>query len=111
VKALISTAARFGHDLKVLNAVENANALQKLVLVRKICKAFGENLKGMRFAIWGLAFKPNTDDMREAPSRVIIRELVDRGASICAYDPVAMVEAKRVIGEPIDYVTHPMQAL
>ncbi len=111
VKALIRTAARFGHDLKVLNAVENANATQKLVLVRKVCKAFGENLKGLRFAIWGLAFKPNTDDMREAPSRVIIKELVDRGASICAYDPVAMTEAKRVIEEPIDYATNPMQAL
>jgi UDPglucose 6-dehydrogenase len=111
VQALIRTAARFGHDLKVLNAVENANALQKLVLVRKVCKAFGENLKGMRFAIWGLAFKPNTDDMREAPSRVIIKELVDRGASICAYDPVAMTEAKRVIEEPVEYATNPMQAL
>ena len=111
VKALIRTAARFGHDLKVLNAVENANALQKMVLVRKVCKAFGESLKGMRFAIWGLAFKPNTDDMREAPSRVIIKELVDRGASISAYDPVAMNEAKRVIEDSIDYASGPMQAL
>ncbi|MFN4900138.1 MAG: UDP-glucose dehydrogenase family protein [Betaproteobacteria bacterium] len=111
VKALVRTAARFGHDLKVLNAVESANALQKLVLVRKICKAFGENLRGLRFAIWGLAFKPNTDDMREAPSRVIIKELIDRGASIVAYDPVAMKEAKRVITEPIDYADDPMQAL
>lgn len=111
VKALIRTAARFGHDLKVLNAVENANALQKLVLVRKVCKAFGESLKGMRFAIWGLAFKPNTDDMREAPSRVIIKELVDRGASICAYDPVAMEQAKQVIEDPVDYASGPMQAL
>jgi len=111
VKALIRTAARFGHDLKVLNAVENANALQKLVLVRKVCKAFGENLKGLRFAVWGLAFKPNTDDMREAPSRVIIKELVDRGASICAYDPVAMPEAKRVIEDAIDYADSPMAAL
>jgi UDPglucose 6-dehydrogenase len=111
VKALVRTAARFGHDLKVLNAVESANALQKLVLVRKICKAFGENLRGLRFAVWGLAFKPNTDDMREAPSRVIIKELIDRGASIVAYDPVAMKEAKRVIAEPIDYADDPMQAL
>ncbi|NBW01924.1 MAG: UDP-glucose 6-dehydrogenase, partial [Betaproteobacteria bacterium] len=62
-------------------------------------------------AIWGLAFKPNTDDMREAPSRVIIKELIDRGASIVAYDPVAMKEAKRVITEPIDYADDPMQAL
>jgi UDPglucose 6-dehydrogenase len=111
VKALIRTAARFGHDLKVLNAVENANALQKLVLVRKVCKAFGESLKGLRFALWGLAFKPNTDDMREAPSRVIIKELVDRGASISAYDPVAMDQARLVIEDSVDYATGPMQAL
>ncbi len=111
VKALIRTAAQFGHDLKVLHAVETVNVCQKLVLVRKVCKAFGENLKGLRFAIWGLAFKPNTNDMREAPSCVIIKELVERGASVCAYDPVAMNEAKRVIDAPIDYSTNPLQAL
>lgn len=111
VKALIQTAAGNGHDLSVLNAVEEANERQKLVLVKKITKAFGENLSGKRFAIWGLAFKPNTDDMREAPSRIIISELVRRGASIAAYDPVAMTEAKRVISEPIDYVDQPMAAL
>lgn len=111
VKALIKTANANGHDLKVLNAVEEANDQQKLVLVNKITKAFGENLSGKHFAIWGLAFKPNTDDMREAPSRIIISELVKRGASIAAYDPVAMTEAKRVIPESIDYVDQPMQAL
>lgn len=111
VKALIQTASAHGHPLAVLNAVEEANDRQKLVLVHKITKAFGENLSGKRFAIWGLAFKPNTDDMREASSRVIIAELVKRGASIGAYDPVAMDEAKRVIPESIDYVDHPMQAL
>jgi UDPglucose 6-dehydrogenase len=111
VKALIQTASAHGHPLAVLNAVEEANDRQKLVLVHKITKAFGENLSGKRFAIWGLAFKPNTDDMREASSRVIIAELVKRGASIAAYDPVAMEEAKRVIPEPIDYVGQPMQAL
>lgn len=111
VKALIKTAAGNGHDLAVLNAVEEANDRQKLVLVQKITKAFGENLSGKRFAIWGLAFKPNTDDMREAPSRVLISELVKRGASIAAYDPVAMTEAKRVIPEAIDYVGDPMAAL
>lgn len=111
VKALIRTAEQFGYDLKVLNAVENVNIIQKMVLIRKICKVFGEALKGLRFAVWGLAFKPNTDDMREAPSRVIIKELSDRGASICAYDPVAMTEAKRVISEPVDYVDDSMQAL
>jgi UDPglucose 6-dehydrogenase len=111
VKALIKTAADNGHDLRVLNAVESANEAQKSVLVKKIIRAFGEKLLGKRFAIWGLAFKPNTDDMREAPSRVIISELVARGAAICAYDPVAVAEAKRVIPEPIDYAYGAMQAL
>lgn len=111
VKALIKTASANGHNLKVLNAVEEANDQQKLVLVNKITKAFGENLSGKRFALWGLAFKPNTDDMREAPSRIIIAELIKRGASIAAYDPVAMTEAKRVTPESIDYVDQPMQAL
>jgi UDPglucose 6-dehydrogenase len=111
VKALIKTAASYGHHLQVLNAVEEANDAQKSVLVNKIIKAFGDNLTGKRFAMWGLAFKPNTDDMREAPSRIIIAELVRRGATICAYDPVAMTEAKRVISEPIDYASSPMQAL
>jgi len=111
VKALIKTAATNGHDLKVLNAVEDANEIQKSVLVKKIMRAFSENLSGKRFALWGLAFKPNTDDMREAPSRVIISELVSRGATICAYDPVAIKEAKRVITEQISYADGPMQAL
>jgi len=111
VKALIKTAASNGHDLRVLNAVEDANKLQKVILVKKIVRVFGETLSGMRFALWGLAFKPDTDDMREAPSRVIISELISRGASICAYDPVAMAEAKRVIAETIDYSVDPMQTL
>ena len=111
VKALIKTAAANGHDLKVLNAVEDANDLQKTVLVTKITKVFGNQLSGLRFAIWGLAFKPNTDDMREAPSRVVISELFRRGGSVCAYDPVAMAEAGRVINEPITYADSPMGAL
>jgi len=111
VKALLKTARQHGHDLRVLDAVEAANEHQKTVLVEKIVNAFGPNLHGRRFAMWGLAFKPNTDDMREAPSRVIVRELVARGASVCAYDPVAMTEARRVIPEPIEYVSDPMGAL
>jgi UDPglucose 6-dehydrogenase len=111
VKALIKTAAAKGHQLRVLTAVEEANEAQKSVLVKKIVASFGENLTGKRFALWGLAFKPNTDDMREAPSRVMISALIKRGASICAYDPVAMPEARRCISEPIDYAEHPMQAL
>jgi UDPglucose 6-dehydrogenase len=113
VKALIRTAAENGHGLKVLQAVEDANDAQKQVLVGKIVRRFGEDLAGRRFAVWGLAFKPNTDDMREASSRVLIGELLARGASVTAYDPVAMTEARRIFGdEPrIAYANTPEQAL
>jgi UDPglucose 6-dehydrogenase len=97
VQALIRTGAQNGVRLGVLHAVEEANERQKLVLVDKVVARFGEQLQGRTFALWGLAFKPNTDDMREAPSRVIIAELVKRGAQIRAYDPVAMPEAQRVL--------------
>jgi UDPglucose 6-dehydrogenase len=97
VKALIKTAQDVaGFDLKLLKAVEEVNDLQKYVLSKKIKKQFGDNLKGKHFALWGLAFKPNTDDMREASSRILISELINAGATITAYDPVAMVEAKRI---------------
>ena len=97
VKALIKTAKDVaGFDLKLLKAVEEVNDLQKYVLPKKIKKQFGDNLKGKHFALWGLAFKPNTDDMREASSRVLIGELIKAGATITAYDPVAMDEAKRI---------------
>ena len=111
VKALIKTATEHGHGLQVLGAVEAANEDQKSVLVNKVVKAFGESLSGKRFAVWGLAFKPNTDDMREAPSRVIIEALLARGATVCAYDPVAVEEAKRVLGSRIDYAAHANEAL
>jgi UDPglucose 6-dehydrogenase len=97
VKALIATGRENGVKLGVLQAVEDANDRQKHVLVDKIVARFGENLAGRSFAIWGLAFKPNTDDMREAPSRVIVAELARRGAALQAYDPVAMPEAARVL--------------
>jgi UDPglucose 6-dehydrogenase len=97
VKALIHTGRENGMDLGVLQAVEAANERQKHVLVDKITTRFGQDLTGMTFALWGLAFKPNTDDMREAPSRVIVAELARRGAAIRAYDPVAMEEAARVL--------------
>jgi UDPglucose 6-dehydrogenase len=101
VKALIHTGHQNGLPLKVLTAVEEANDHQKTVLVEKVVARFGNDLAGRRFAVWGLAFKPNTDDMREAPSRVIVDELLKRGASVCAYDPVAMPEARRVLeGRP-----------
>jgi UDPglucose 6-dehydrogenase len=93
VSALSKTAKEHGRDLKILDAVEAVNELQKYILVEKIEKRFGADLTGMKFALWGLAFKPNTDDMREAPSRVIIQELVKRGAQVVAHDPVAMPEA------------------
>ena len=113
VKALIRTARENGQDLKVLQAVEDANDVQKMVLVEKIVAKFGEDLSGRRFALWGLAFKPNTDDMREAPSRVIINELFRRGATVTAYDPVAMTETKRIYGdEPrLTLADKPMDAL
>ena len=97
VKALIKTAKDVaGFDLKLLKAVEEVNDLQKYVLPKKIKKQFGNNLTGKHFALWGLAFKPNTDDMREASSRVLIDELIKAGATITAYDPVAMDEGKRI---------------
>jgi UDPglucose 6-dehydrogenase len=113
VQALSRTAHDVGQDMKVLVAVEAANEAQKSVLTNKIVKKFGENLQGKTFAVWGLAFKPNTDDMREAPSRVLIADLLVRGATVCVYDPVAMPEAKRIFGdEPrIAYADSPMATL
>jgi UDPglucose 6-dehydrogenase len=99
VKALIHTGRENGLQLGVLQAVEAANERQKHVLVDKIVARFGEDLVGRTFALWGLAFKPNTDDMRDAPSRVIAAELARRGARLQAYDPVAMDEARRVLGD------------
>jgi UDPglucose 6-dehydrogenase len=97
VKALIHAGRENGMELGVLKAVEAANERQKLVLVDKIVARFGDDLGGRTFALWGLAFKPNTDDMRDAPSRVIVAELARRGARIQGYDPVAMPEAQRVL--------------
>jgi len=99
VKALIRTAEESGRELRVLRAVEDANEAQKRVLIDKVVQRFGADLSGRRFALWGLAFKPNTDDMREAPSRVVIDALLGRGASVRAYDPIAMREARRTLGE------------
>jgi UDPglucose 6-dehydrogenase len=113
VKALIKTASTVGQGLKVLTAVEAANDAQKLVLVEKIVQRYGADLSGKRFAVWGLAFKPNTDDMREATSRVVLAELFKRGATVTAYDPVAMDEARRIFGdEPrLSYAANPPDAL
>jgi len=109
VKALIRSAHDQGVSLRVLDAVEAANERQKRVLVDKVVARFGENLRGRRFALWGLAFKPNTDDMREAPSRVVIAELLARGATVTVYDPVAMDEARRVLAG-MDGITYAASA-
>ena len=96
VKALIRSAHQVGHDATLLRAVENVNERQKTVLVHKLQSHFKGRLGGRTFALWGLAFKPNTDDMREAPSRVVIDALLAAGASVRAYDPVASGEARRL---------------
>lgn len=119
VQALERTARQYDQDLLILRAVEAVNDKQKLVLGRKVVAAFGEDLGGKHFAVWGLAFKPNTDDMREAPARVLLRELLARGATVAVYDPVAMAEAKRVLAldfgaadlARIRFATSPMNAL
>jgi len=97
VKALIRSAAEAGHALELLGAVESVNEKQKQWLADKIVTRFGGDLSGKRFAMWGLAFKPGTDDMREAPSRVLIARLTELGAQVVAYDPVAMDEARRAM--------------
>jgi UDPglucose 6-dehydrogenase len=99
VKAIIRTAADTGIDLHVLTAVEHVNEAQKRVLVHKVVRRFGADLAGRRFAIWGLAFKANTDDMREAPSRTIIADLLAHGATVSAYDPAALGEARRLFAD------------
>lgn len=102
VSALRHSAAEQGRELRVLAAVEAANTAQKDVLGAKIRARFGQDLTGLTFAVWGLSFKPNTDDMRDAPSRVLIADLLRRGAAIRAYDPVAVEEAKRVLSLDLD---------
>jgi UDPglucose 6-dehydrogenase len=121
VQALARTANEYGVTLRLLEAVEAVNENQKLVLVRKITDHFEGALKGKCFAVWGLAFKPNTDDMREAPSRVVIGALLRAGAEVVAHDPVAMKEARKAFEmdlsdqpdllERIRYVEKPTEAL
>lgn len=113
VQALIRTADSMGQSLKVIKAAEEANEVQKGILLEKVRAKFGPELQGKRFALWGLAFKPNTDDMREASSRVVIQGLWDMGATVTAYDPVAMTESKRIFGDDprLIYADSPMHAL
>lgn len=106
VKALIKTADDNGYSLEVLKAVERVNERQKGVLFDKLKRSFGGNsLAGKRIALWGLAFKPETDDMRESTALVIIRKLLAEGCSVCAYDPEAMNECRRIMGDKVDYST------
>jgi UDPglucose 6-dehydrogenase len=111
VQALIQSAHATDYDFKILKAVEKVNANQKVHLVQKIKQHYKDDLKGKRFALWGLAFKPNTDDIREAPALSIINALLKEGASVCAYDPEAMPNVKSQLGDSINYATSQYSAL
>ena len=111
VKALIKTAQENGYQMQVLKAVESVNEDQKSVLFNKVSKHFGGQLKGLKIALWGLSFKPKTDDMREAPSLVIIEKLLAAGCIVTAYDPVAMKEASHTLGDTITYAKDEFDAL
>jgi UDPglucose 6-dehydrogenase len=113
VKALLASAAGVGEPLHVLAAVERANERQKHVLVDRIVERFGADLSGKRFALWGLAFKPDTDDLREAPSRIIVRALAARGATVVAHDPEAMDAAREALADvsALEFAPTPMAAL
>lgn len=107
VKALIHTARKHGYDMRVLQAVEDVNERQKSVVFHKLAREFGgaENLRGKRVAVWGLAFKPETDDMREAASLVTIGRLLEAGCIVKVFDPVAMAECRRRLGDKVEYAT------
>jgi UDPglucose 6-dehydrogenase len=111
VKALIKTAAGNGYEMQILKAVESVNENQKSVLFNKVMDHFGGDISGKTFALWGLSFKPKTDDMREAPSLVIIEKLLAAGANVRAYDPIAMNEAKHSLGDTIAYAKDQHDAL
>jgi UDPglucose 6-dehydrogenase len=120
-RALMRTAQEYAHQMQVVEASERVNAQQKLLLVERLENLMGPDLQGRRIAVWGLAFKPNTDDMREAPSRTILRELLQRGAQVCAFDPVAAPAAQVALAqdladepallERLQFVPQEMQAL
>ena len=111
VKALIKTSDNYGYSMEVLKAVENVNERQKSILFGKATKYFDGDLSGKTFAMWGLSFKPQTDDMREAPSLVVIKKLLDAGAKVKAYDPVAMEEAERILGDKVEFHNDMYEAL
>lgn len=111
VKALLKTAGDNGYELNVIKAVEKANEYQKNVIFNKMSKYFNGNLKDRTIGIWGLSFKPKTDDIREASSIVLIEKLLDKGASIKAYDPAAINETKKILGDRIEYFSDPYEVL
>lgn len=111
VQALYKTSTEYNYDFKILTSVMDVNEKQKLVLVDKLKQYYDNNLAGKKFAIWGLAFKPDTDDIREAPALYIIRELLAAGATVSAFDPEAMENVKRSIGETIHFAQDPYEAL
>lgn len=111
VKAIIKTADAVGYSMEVLKSVEDVNERQKSVLFNKAMKYFNSDLKGKTIAIWGLSFKPQTDDMREAPSLVIVNKLREAGAIVKVYDPVAMAEAKRILKDKVDYTEDQYETL
>lgn len=111
VKALIKTAQENNYRMRILESVEHVNEDQKEVLFDKVMKHFNGDIKGKTFSIWGLSFKPNTDDMREAPSLVLIEKLLNAGARVKAFDPVAMEEARHMIGDTVTFTTDEYEAL
>lgn len=111
IAALVKTSSDYGYDFQILKAVEQVNREQKKLLVKKLLKYFENNLKGKIIAIWGLSFKPNTDDMREAPSITIINELLKYGAKVQAHDPVAIKVAKKIFGKKIKYFSNNYESL
>jgi len=111
VKALIKTASEYNYDMRILKAVEDVNEEQKSILFHKVNEYFGGDLKGKTVAIWGLSFKPETDDMREAPSLVVINKLLEAGCQVRGYDPQAMNEARRILGDKIEFAKDQYEAL
>jgi UDPglucose 6-dehydrogenase len=111
VQALIKSADEFNYDFKILKAVEQVNAKQKVHLVEKVKSFYQGNLQGKHFALWGLAFKPNTDDIREAPALLMIQLLLQAGATITAYDPEAMANVQQELGNKIKYAQSQYHAL
>jgi UDPglucose 6-dehydrogenase len=111
VRALVNTAMAHGYEPKIVTAVEAVNDDQKRLLFEKVQRHFGRKLEGRHFAVWGLAFKPKTDDMREAPSLVVIERLLEGGATVTAFDPEAMHETRKILGDRIQYAESAQAAL